>query len=97
MQLRVVRRGGIAGVALEATVDTSELTDVDAARAESELSDLPWDRPAVPARYPDQFSYEVSVAGDNRTVVLREDEVPADLRPVLALLTQRGTIRPASS
>ncbi|PZS30358.1 MAG: hypothetical protein DLM61_10995 [Pseudonocardiales bacterium] len=97
MRVRVVRRGGIAGVALETTVDTSELTDLEAARADSELSDLPWGRPAAAPRHPDQFSYELSVAGDDRAVVLSEDEVPAGLRPALALLTQRGTIRPASS
>lgn len=96
MRVRVVQRGGIAGVALKTTVDTSELSDVDAAQVESALSDLPWGRLAALPRHPDQFCYELSVAGDDRAVVLSEDEVPASLRPVLELLIQRGTIRPAS-
>ncbi len=94
MRVRVVRRGGIAGVALETTVDTSELTD--AAQAESALRDLPWGRPATLPRHPDQFCYELSVAGGDRAVLLSEDDVPVGLRPVLELLAQRGTIRPAS-
>jgi hypothetical protein len=86
-------------VALRATIDTAELPPDDAARVESALHHLSWGRPAPEPGLPDQFRYELAIAdeGDNRSVTLGEHELPADLRPVLDLLTQRGQIRPASS
>jgi emfourin len=74
------------------------LSPDDAARAESALRDLPWERPAPEPGLPDQFRYEMATAeeGDNRSIILGEHEVPARLRPVLDLLTQHGQIRPAS-
>ena len=99
MRVQVTRRGGIAGIALQATIDTAELPGDDATRAESALRDLPWDRPPPKPGLPDQFRYELAIAeqGDDRSTVLGEHDVPAALRPLLDLLTLRGEIRPASS
>lgn len=98
MRVQITRRGGVAGVALHATINTAELSPDDAARAESALRDLPWGRPAPEPPLPDQFRYELASAekGDDRSIILGEHEIPADLRPVIDLLTQRGQIRPAS-
>lgn len=97
MRVRVVRRGGIAGVALETTLDTGEIDGVDAAATEADLRGLPWGRAASPPTRADQFSYEISTDdGGGRCTVLREDEVPPALRPVLARAARNGVIRPAS-
>jgi hypothetical protein len=99
VRVQVTRRGGVAGIALQATIDTAELPTDDAARAESALRRLPWGRPPPKPGLPDRFQYELAIAeeGDDRSTVLAEHELPEALRPVLDLLTQRGEIRPASS
>jgi hypothetical protein len=91
-----VRRGGIAGIALEAEVDTSQLPESDAARVESALSELPWGRHTTAPQHPDQFRYDF-VLDDDRSAVLREDEIPLDLQPVLEQVAKHGNIRPGSS
>jgi hypothetical protein len=99
VRVQVTRRGGVAGIALRATIDTAELPNDDAARAESALRDLPWGHPPSQPGLPDRFRYELAIAeeGDDRLIVLGEHELPAALRPLLDLLAQRGEIRPASS
>ena len=99
VRVRVTRRGGIAGIALRATVDTAELPNGDGARAESALRDLPWGRAAPEPGLPDEFRYELAIAehDDDRSIILGERELPADLRPVLDVLAQRGQLyRPSS-
>lgn len=99
MRVQVTRRGGVAGISLQTTIDTAELPSADAARVESALRSLPWGRPSPKPGLPDRFRYELAIAeeGDDRSTVLGEHELPAALRPLLDLLTQRGEIRPASS
>lgn len=99
MRVQVTRRGGVAGIALRATIDTTELPEDAAARVESALRGLPWGRPPPKPGLPDRFSYEFAMVeeGDDRSVVLGELELPAGLRPVLDLLAQHGQVRPASS
>jgi hypothetical protein len=99
MRVSLTRRGGVAGVALHATLDTAQLAGTDATRIEAALRDLPWDRPIQGPTGPDRFRYEVVTAeGDHeRRIVLGESEVPAALRPLLALLADRGQVRPASA
>jgi hypothetical protein len=99
MRVDVTRHGGVAGVALHATLDTAQLTDTDTARVEAALRDLPWGRPIPAATGPDRFRYEmVTAEGDHqRRVVLSESEIPDALGPLLALLADRGQIRPASA
>jgi hypothetical protein len=98
MRVDVTRRGGLAGVALHAMLDTAQLAATDAGSVEAALRELPWDRPVTGPIEPDRFRYEmVIIEGDHeRRLVLGEREVPDALRPLLGLLTDRGQIRPAS-
>lgn len=98
MQVKVTRRGGIAGVALYAGLDTAQLAAAEASRAEAALRDLPWGRPAAEPTGADRFRYEmVIVEGDHeRRVELGEGEIPDALRPLLDLLRDHGRIGPPS-
>jgi hypothetical protein len=98
MRVHVTRRGGLAGVVLQAALDTAQLSAVDAARAETALRNLPWDRLAAEPTGADRFRYEVVTAegGHERHVELSETEIPDALRPLLALLPDHGQIRRAS-
>ena len=98
MRVNVTRRGGFAGVALHAALDTAQLTAADASRVEAALRDLPWDRPAAEPTGPDRFRYELATAegGHERRVELSEGEVPDTLRPLLALLGEQGQLRAPS-
>lgn len=98
MRVDVTRRGGIAGVALHAALDTAQLAAADAARAEAALRDLPWDRPASEPTGADRFRYEVVTVegGHERHVELADAEIPDTLRPLLELLSDHGQLRPAS-
>ncbi|MBV9161430.1 MAG: hypothetical protein JO281_07755 [Pseudonocardiales bacterium] len=98
MRVYVTRRGGLAGVALHAALDTAQLSAVDATRAEAALRDLPWGRLPTQPTGADRFRYEVVTAegGHERHVELGETEIPDTLRPLLELLHDYGQIRPAS-
>jgi hypothetical protein len=103
MRVYVTRRGGLAGVALHAALDTAQLSAVEATRAEAALRDLPWGRlPAAPGGPApggaDRFRYEVRTAegGHQRHVELGETEIPDALRPLIELLANQGHLRPAS-
>ena len=96
-QLRLRRTGGIAGRAVEAAVDTAQLSPdeagpilaaLDAASLESPELDR---RDAAPGP-PDAFRYELEVtrAGATRRLCFGELDTPASLRPVLALLRSRA-------
>jgi hypothetical protein len=92
MHVEVVRRGGIAGIALRGTVDTAELPH--AGEAEAALRRLQFGRPPSPPRHPDGFQYEITVVdGDDRqSTVLDEAEVPAGLHPVIEAAVMRGRL-----
>src|SRR5262245_42473141 len=98
MRVDVTRRGGFAGVALHAALDTAQLAEADAVRAEAALQELPWGRPPTEPTGPDRFRYEVvTVEGDRRRYIeLTEGEIPDPLRPLLELLPEYGQVRPAS-
>jgi emfourin len=98
MRVDVTRRGGIAGVALHAALDTAQLSAAAATQAEAALRDLPWDRTPAEPTGPDRFRYEVVTVegGRERHVELGENEIPDTLRPLLELLHDHGQIRPAS-
>lgn len=99
MRVQVTRRGGLAGVALAATLDTADLAAPAAERAEAALRDLPWGRPPVDPTGPDRFRYHLSTleGGAERRVELGESEVPEGLRPLLSLLHDRGRLQPPSA
>ena len=94
MQVEVVRRGGIAGLTLSGAVDTADLPTAQAAMADAALRALPFDRPPLPPRHPDSFQYELTIVGEGarRSLVLDEDQVPEDLRPVIDAAVAQGRI-----
>lgn len=98
MRVDVTRRGGFAGVALHAALDTAQLTAADASRVEAALRDLPWDRPPAEPTGADRFRYELATVegGHERHVQLSEDEISDALRPLLDLLSDQGQLRAAS-
>ncbi|MGH3766234.1 MAG: protealysin inhibitor emfourin [Pseudonocardiaceae bacterium] len=98
MRVDVTRRGGFAGVAVHAALDTAQLAAADASRAEAALRDLPWDRPAAAPTGPDRFRYEVVTVegGHERHLELSETEIPDGLRPLLDLLSDHGQLRAGS-
>jgi hypothetical protein len=96
MEVRVVRRGGFAGIAMTATLDTSELADDDAVGAEAALAELDGDAPAPEPPHPDAFQYEIATEqeGMARSVVLNEGDVPDALRPLLDEAMKRAEVEP---
>jgi emfourin len=98
MRVQVTRRGGLTGVTLHATLDTAQLSVVDAARAEVALRGLPWGSVPTEPTGADRFRYEVvTEQGDHqRQVELSETEIPDTLRPLLELLPDHGQARPAA-
>jgi hypothetical protein len=98
MRVEVTRRGGFAGVALHAALDTAQLPAADASRVDAALRDLPWDRPPAEPTGADRFRYELATVegGHERHVELSEGEVPDALRPLLDLLSDQGQLRAAS-
>ncbi len=99
MRVRVVRHGGLAGIALRGEVDTAELsetqTQVQAKAIEDLLHGLPLDKPPAAPHHPDGFQYEIAFSeagGEIRSVLLDESEISDDLRPLIQLAMQRGTL-----
>jgi hypothetical protein len=90
MRVRVVRRGGLAGVALSGDAETSELPMPAAAAAEAALSSFSAGKAAGAPSHPDAFAYEVSF--DGRSVTLDESEISDDLRPIIDLAMSRATL-----
>lgn len=99
MRVHVTRRGGLAGVALHASLDTDQLPPSEAARAEAALRALPWGRPLAEPAGADRFHYEVVTVegGRERHLNLGEHEIPQSLRPLLELLNEQGELGPASA
>ena len=95
MRVRVVRRGGLAGIPLRGEVDTAEFSGDQAKAIESILRGLPFDKPPAPPRHPDGFQYALEFpdpGGQSRSITLDESEVGDDLRPLILAALQRGTI-----
>ena len=94
MRVRVVRRGGLAGISLTGEVDTSEFSDDQARAIEERLRGLSADKAAVPS-HPDGFQYALEfpgTGGDSRSVTLDESEIGDDLRPLIQKAMERGTL-----
>jgi hypothetical protein len=84
----IVRRGGIAGIALRGSGTTADLPPEQAEAAEQALATVNWSAAPAAPPHPDGFSYEISTsdASGDRTRVFTEHELPADLRPLVAHL-----------
>ena len=92
MRVLVTRRGGIAGVSLHADLATSDLDAATAARVEEALDRL-MDQPhAASAAQPDRFYYKITLPEHNRSTFVAEHDVPADLTPLLDMLSNIGSV-----
>jgi hypothetical protein len=92
VQLKLVRSGGLAGLDMVTTIDTTDLPVVQQSLAAALLTADP-DVPGVnrPGGA-DQFSYRLEVRDGDHTVHHRwaEPEVPEVMRPLLAELARRA-------
>jgi hypothetical protein len=81
----IVRRGGLAGVAMRGTIDTDTLEAGVRERVESALRALPFGQAAASPTHPDSFSYEITVhdGGDARTATVDESQLTPDLASVV--------------
>ena len=71
MRVRVVRRGGLAGIPLRGEVETDELPADQAQAIVASLHALP-DKPAAAPSHPDGFQYGIEfsgAAGESRSIV----------------------------
>jgi Emfourin len=99
-RLRLRRTGGLAGLPVEAALDTADLDPGDAEPILAALDAAQLDAPEVaalqaaslPPGPPDAFAYELDVARGGRTRRLRfgEHDMPESLRPLVGLLRSRA-------
>jgi hypothetical protein len=99
-RLRLRRAGGIAGLPVEAAVDTAELDAEEARRVLAALDAARLDSPEIaglrdaapPPGPPDAFGYELEVSRGERTQRLRfgELDMPESLRALVGLLRSRA-------
>jgi hypothetical protein len=95
MHVRVVRRGGLAGIALRGEVDTTQLGPDQAKAVEDVLHELPSDKPAAAPQHPDGFQYDIAFSGaggEPHSVSLDEAEVSDQLRPLIEAALKGGTL-----
>jgi hypothetical protein len=95
MRVKVVRRGGLAGIPLRGEIDTAELPPEQARLAEAALHALPAQGAEAPVPHPDGFQYEIAFspqAGAERSMLVNEGELPEELRPVIQTAMGRGTL-----
>jgi hypothetical protein len=92
VRIQVRRRGGLAGIALCADLDTAELGVQTAARVENAVAQLLATTATSPTPKPDAFEYEITVPGSGDSVLVAEDELPTDLEPLIQKLSEVGHV-----
>jgi hypothetical protein len=93
VRLQIRRRGGLAGVALRADLDTAEFGSETAARVDQAVARLLGSAGAAPPTpKPDAFEYEITVPDRGDSVVVGEHEMPSDLEPLIEKLSKVGHI-----
>jgi hypothetical protein len=95
MHVRVVRRGGLAGIPMRGEIETSELPAQQAALADAALRGLPADAAPAPPHHPDGFQYEIAFSpadGASRSMLIDEAEVSDALRPVIDSAMDHATL-----
>ena len=94
MRVRVVRRGGLAGIPMRGEGDTAEFPG-DQAKAIEDRLRRAVDKPAAAPSHPDAFQYALEftdAGGESRAVTLDESEVSDALRPFIQRAMERGTL-----
>jgi hypothetical protein len=88
--LRLTRTGGLAGIAMEATVDTGELDPATADRILAAVRRADTSSRGAPG-LPDAFTYELEMddGGGIRRVTFSDPGAPESLRPALDVLRPR--------
>jgi Emfourin len=93
VRLRIRRLGGIAGIALQAELDTGDLPAIEAAGVERALGRLRGAAPTGPPQ-PDAFRYEIVPLDDPAAaVVLDQRDVPAELTGLVEEVGRSGRPR----
>jgi hypothetical protein len=84
MNVEVARSGGLFGLTVRGTFDTTELPEPVAGLVEDALAHLPFGRPPADPQHPDSFQYEITVTAAHRRRSARLDEaqLPEVLRDV---------------
>jgi hypothetical protein len=100
-RLRLRRTGGLAGLPVEAAIDTADLAPDDAEPILAAVDAARLDAPDIaaleqgaspPPGPPDAFAYELEVTRGGRTQRLRfgEHDMPESLGPLVGLLRSRA-------
>jgi Emfourin len=95
MRVRITRRGGLAGIALSAELDTASFDKGTATRLEEALQTLVrggGERATPP--HPDAFEYEIVLPEHGESVRVSESDMPPQLQPLLQELTAKGVVGP---
>lgn len=92
MRIQIRRRGGLAGIALCADLDTAELGVQTAVRVENAVVRLLATTATSPTPKPDAFEYEIAVPGSGDSVLVAEEELPTDLEPLIQKLSEVGHV-----
>ncbi len=94
MRIEFERSGGIAGISLKTSVDTSQLPPAEAAQLEQlvHAADLALLRPRPPGPGADRFQYDLTIWEGKRRqrVSLSETQLTPELRPLIELLLDRA-------
>lgn len=93
MRVQITRRGGLAGIALSAELDTESFDKDTAKRLEDELEQLVarGDERTTPP-HPDAFEYEIVMPERGKSARVSETNLPQQLQPLLRELTTKGKL-----
>ncbi len=102
MRISLVRSGGVAGMRLEATVDTSVLDKDTAERFHSlvQAADLPrLSEPTIRVKSePDRFRYTLTVDDEGRqhSITFEERRIPEAVQPLIEAVWEGAGTRPGT-
>lgn len=96
IRIELERSGGVAGISLRASIDTSALPPDEAQDIARMVDRIDFDdlasRPHRPARGADRFQYDLTVqqGAARHRLSLPESAVPTELKPLLERLVARA-------
>jgi hypothetical protein len=94
VEIQIKRRGGLAGVTLRGEFSTTDLDSATAALVEKGIDRLFETKVTASPPRPDMFEYEISVP-ERGSVSVAEHDLPVELRPLVEMLPNAGTIEGA--